>query len=402
MTISLPRRLPMKVRLGLADLRKSGLKPIKIGGGGGTALSIPPSERGCPVEERRGGMPQPKCRKRPLSLGRRMLCDYLHFSGRGQTAAAERLMQLADVVAARCAASPRPSWGAIMTKAFALAARNHPPMRSAYFSFPWGHIGEYESQIASVIVDRRVGDEDVIFLAPLVRPEEQSLQALDAHLRRYKEEPVETFRAFREAMLLGRLPGVLRRFLWWLSLNVLPRPSRPPLRHLRRHHHESLRRPHPASAHFLERFSPLRSHRADRRGAGGTGLRSPRHGRGRGRLHPCGDGAGPAPRDRRRAAKHERRQRGLKTPFRPIEENANDQAGCLAVAGEDPGNGSYSLTGGETLRDLENWDSLSTMTFIAMADKELGLPLPGNRVARCQTVDDLLELLGAASTNRAA
>ncbi len=96
-------------------------------------------------------------------------------------------------------------------------------MRSAYFSFPWGHIGEYESQIASVIVDRRVGDEDVIFLAPLVRPEEQSLQALDAHLRRYKEEPVETFRAFREAMLIGRLPGVLRRFLWWLSLNVLPR-----------------------------------------------------------------------------------------------------------------------------------------------------------------------------------
>jgi len=168
-------------------------------------------------------MAQPKCRKRRLSLGRRMLCDYLHFSGRGQTAAAERLMQLPDVVEARRAASPRPSWGAIMTKAFALAARRHPPMRSAYFSFPWGHLGEYESQIASVIVDRRVGDEDVIFLAPLLRPEEQSLQALDEHLRRYKEEPVESFRAFREAMLIGRLPTVIRRFLWWLSLNVLPR-----------------------------------------------------------------------------------------------------------------------------------------------------------------------------------
>src|SRR6185437_11953684 len=84
-------------------------------------------------------------------------------------------------------------------------------------------IGEYESQIASVIVDRRVGDEDVIFLAPLIRPEQQSLQALDQHLRRYKEEPVESFRAFREAMLLGRMPGFIRRFLWWLSLNVLPR-----------------------------------------------------------------------------------------------------------------------------------------------------------------------------------
>ena len=62
----------------------------------------------------------------------------------------------------------------------------------------------------------------------------------------------------------------------------------------------------------------------------------------------------------------------------------------------------HTLTGSETLRDLESWDSLSTMTFIAMADKELGLPLPGNRVARCQTVDDLLELLGAVSVNRAA
>jgi hypothetical protein len=110
-----------------------------------------------------------------------------------------------------------------MIKAFALAARNHPPMRSAYFSFPWGHIGEYESQIASVIIDRRVGDEDAIFLAPLIRPEQQSLEALDKHLRRYKEEPVESFRAFREAMLVGRLPTLLRRFLWWLSLNVLPR-----------------------------------------------------------------------------------------------------------------------------------------------------------------------------------
>jgi hypothetical protein len=167
-------------------------------------------------------MPQPKCRKRALSLGRRMLCDYLHFSQGSHGAAAERLMRLADVVAVRREASPRPSWGAIMTKAFALAAHNHPQMRQAYFRFPWGHIGEYESQIASVIVDRQVGDENVIFLAPLIRPETQTLRALDAHLRRYGEEPVETFRAFREAMLCARMPKVVRRFLWWLALNVLP------------------------------------------------------------------------------------------------------------------------------------------------------------------------------------
>ena len=168
-------------------------------------------------------MPRPKFRRRALSLGRQVLCDYLHFSNKGQTASAERLMRLPDVIAARYAAVPRPCWGAIMTKAFALAARNHPEMRSAYFSFPFGHIGEYESQIASVIVDRRVGDEDVLFLAPLVGPDDQSLQALDQHLRRYKEEPVESVRVFRDAIRIGRLPRFIRRSLWWLSLNVLPR-----------------------------------------------------------------------------------------------------------------------------------------------------------------------------------
>jgi len=168
-------------------------------------------------------MPRPGCRRRRLSLGRRFLCDYLHFSGRGHTAAAERLMRLPDVVAARRQASPRPSWGAIMTKAFALAARNHPELRRAYFSFPWGHLGEYDAQVASVIVSRRVGDDEAIFLAPLVSPECQSLRALDADLRHYMQAPIDAIRPFREAVALGRLPQALRRLLWWVALNVLPR-----------------------------------------------------------------------------------------------------------------------------------------------------------------------------------
>lgn len=110
-----------------------------------------------------------------------------------------------------------------MTKAFALAARHHPEMRQAYFNFPWGHLGEFDAQIASVILARRVGDEDVIFLGHLVDPENQSLTALDGHLRRYMEEPVESIRSFRQALALARLPQFVRRFLWWLSLHVLPR-----------------------------------------------------------------------------------------------------------------------------------------------------------------------------------
>jgi acyl carrier protein len=62
----------------------------------------------------------------------------------------------------------------------------------------------------------------------------------------------------------------------------------------------------------------------------------------------------------------------------------------------------HSLTGAERLTDLEGWDSLSTLAFIAMADKEFGLPLPGNRVAGCQTVAELIGLLGLPLANRAA
>lgn len=64
--------------------------------------------------------------------------------------------------------------------------------------------------------------------------------------------------------------------------------------------------------------------------------------------------------------------------------------------------GPHTLTGRENLRDLEGWDSLSTLAIIAMVDKELGRPLPGSRVAQCQTVDQLLELMGFTSANRAA
>ena len=53
----------------------------------------------------------------------------------------------------------------------------------------------------------------------------------------------------------------------------------------------------------------------------------------------------------------------------------------------------HTLKGDESLLQVEGWDSMSTMAFIAMADREFGLPLPGNQVAECRTVADLLGLL---------
>jgi len=61
-----------------------------------------------------------------------------------------------------------------------------------------------------------------------------------------------------------------------------------------------------------------------------------------------------------------------------------------------------SLTGPEHLRDLELWDSLSTMSFIAMVDKKFGVRLPGSSVVRCKTVNDLLDLMKPKTNSKAA
>lgn len=55
---------------------------------------------------------------------------------------------------------------------------------------------------------------------------------------------------------------------------------------------------------------------------------------------------------------------------------------------------SDTLTGNERLRDLAVWDSMSNLLFIAMVDKHFGVPLQAARVVRCETVEELLGLIG--------
>ena len=58
-------------------------------------------------------------------------------------------------------------------------------------------------------------------------PEKQGLLELDAHLRRWKEAPVESVGSFRRALRTSRWPRPLRRTLWWFGLNVSgPRRAR--------------------------------------------------------------------------------------------------------------------------------------------------------------------------------
>ncbi|MBI1184764.1 acyl carrier protein [bacterium] len=56
---------------------------------------------------------------------------------------------------------------------------------------------------------------------------------------------------------------------------------------------------------------------------------------------------------------------------------------------EDPG----TLSGEERLEDLEIWDSLTALGFIALIDDEFNLIISGDEIEKCLTVNDLIGLV---------
>jgi hypothetical protein len=164
-------------------------------------------------------MGEPRGRRLPLSLPRRLIGDLMHFAQKLPTVPVQRRMNIAPLVAARQLARPRPSWCALFTKAYAMVAARRPQLRRAYLSFPWPHLYEHPVSIASIAVERRVYDEDAVLFAQIRGPEHHTPEQLDSFIKDCKELPVERVGTFRRALRISRLPRVLRRFIWWLGLN---------------------------------------------------------------------------------------------------------------------------------------------------------------------------------------
>lgn len=129
-------------------------------------------------------------------------------------------MSLAEVAEARAQARPRPGWCALFVRAFGLVAQRRPELRWAYIPWPWPHFYEHPHNVAAVAVERRIGNEDAFLIAHLRSPETQSLESIEAHLTRCKNEPIERIALFRRILKTSRLPLLLRRLVWWFGLNT--------------------------------------------------------------------------------------------------------------------------------------------------------------------------------------
>jgi hypothetical protein len=136
------------------------------------------------------------------------------------TVPVQRRMNIAPLMAARRQAFPRPSWCTLFTKAYAMAAADRPELRRAYLSIPWPHLYEHPSSIASVAIERRWHDEDGVFFVQIRGPENHTAEQLDDYLQECKVRPIEKIGTFRRTLRVARLPRPLRRFLWWLGLNL--------------------------------------------------------------------------------------------------------------------------------------------------------------------------------------
>ncbi len=61
-----------------------------------------------------------------------------------------------------------------------------------------------------------------------------------------------------------------------------------------------------------------------------------------------------------------------------------------------------TLNEGLALGDVEAWDSLAAVLFIALADEKAGVVVSGDQIAKAKTVRDLLSLLGGSLTETTA
>jgi hypothetical protein len=155
-----------------------------------------------------------------LSLAHRLRADQVHFARQVPSVPLVRRMNLADLVAIRSSANPRPSWCALFTKAFSFVSEAWPAIRQTYLAFPTPHLYEHPESIASVTIHREFGTGQAVFAAPISQPHARSLIDLDAQLRCHKVKPIESLATYRRALRLARLPGPVRWLIWWSALNL--------------------------------------------------------------------------------------------------------------------------------------------------------------------------------------
>lgn len=156
-----------------------------------------------------------------LTSSRALVLDIAHIAQKVPVFPVERWFDMEAVAKARAKARPRISWVTLFVKAYGLASRQLPQLRTHYLKYPMPHFYRAGGSVISVSINRFFEGHDRLFWGRFHQPENLRLVDLQHELDGYCQGDVK--QVFRRQMLAARLPTSLRRIGWWWRLNFQPK-----------------------------------------------------------------------------------------------------------------------------------------------------------------------------------
>lgn len=157
---------------------------------------------------------------RRMGRNRAVVLDILHAAKSVPSFPVERWFDVQVLAETRKQSKVRISWVALFSKAYALAALDHPELRRFVLTFPLLRWYQSRYSVISVAVSRSTDDGEQLFFGRLRWPEDRSLRDIQFDLDEYSEKPPEEM--FRQQLTSSLVPKLFRRVGWWWRTHVQP------------------------------------------------------------------------------------------------------------------------------------------------------------------------------------
>ena len=157
-----------------------------------------------------------------LSNGRRLVDDVIAMSIKMPLATLGGTYDTPLAAKFRRRTRPKIAWNVLYMKAYAAVCQQNPIFRQSYVSFPWGHLYQHDHNVCMMTIAREHQGEERLFFARFNRPDDETLEDLQAQYDHYRQAPVEEIKQFRHQILFAKFPRFIRRLGWWALFNILP------------------------------------------------------------------------------------------------------------------------------------------------------------------------------------
>lgn len=149
---------------------------------------------------------------------RRLSWDVTHYNRQVPLCGHDRQFDLSECSVARQNCAVRISWSAVFLKAYGLVAAEVPELRQTWYRWPWAHLYQHPHSIGVLAVQRIIDNVPWLFWGRVDDPGHNPLTVIQERIDDCRDKPVEVI--FRRQWQIAHLPTLIRRFVWWINLNL--------------------------------------------------------------------------------------------------------------------------------------------------------------------------------------